>query len=68
MDQHERDRLFCSYTSSSSAYLKLQPVKQEVISLHPQIVIYHDIISDHEIELIKRLAQPKARSIILSAV
>lgn len=64
MDQKKRDQLYCSYTSSSSAFLKLQPIKQEVVSLHPQLVIFHDIISDQEIETIKQLALPTVLLII----
>jgi prolyl 4-hydroxylase len=29
--------------------------------LKPRIVVYHDIISDEEIETIKRLAQPRVK-------
>ncbi len=59
MDEIERSKLYCNYAKSKSAFLRLQPVKQEVISLQPKIVIYHDIISDEEIETIKYLAKPK---------
>ena len=59
MDQSMRDQLYCSYTSGSSAFLKLQPVKQEVMSLHPQIVIYHDLISEDEMKIFKLLSEPK---------
>ena len=66
MDQSTRDQLYCSYTTGSSAFLKLQPVKQEVMSLHPQIVIYHDLISEDEIEIFKLLSQPKVNILQLS--
>ena len=64
MDEVERSKLYCNYAESKSAFLRLQPVKQEVISFQPKIVIYHDIISDEEIETIKVLAKPKVYSVI----
>ena len=64
MDEVERSKLYCNYAESKSAFLRLQPVKQEVISFQPKIVIYHDIISDEEIETIKFLAKPKEYSVI----
>ena len=64
MDEVERSKLYCNHAESKSAFLRLQPVKQEVISFQPKIVIYHDIISDEEIETIKFLAKPKEYSVI----
>lgn len=52
-------RLRCSYTTNNVPFLFLQPIKMEEAYLKPRIVIYHDVISDQEIETIKRLAQPK---------
>jgi len=59
MGEMEQSKLYCNYGVSKSAFLKLQPVKQEFISLNPRIVIFHDIISDEEIETIKNMAKPK---------
>ena len=56
MDQKLQDQLYCSYEASSSAFLRLQPIKREIVSLHPHVVIFHDIVSDQEIDILK--AQP----------
>ena len=64
MDEAERSKLYCKYAESKSVFLRLQRVKQEAISFEPRIVIYHDIISDEEIETIKLLAKPTVYSVI----
>uniref|UniRef100_A0A672YF43 Prolyl 4-hydroxylase, alpha polypeptide III n=1 Tax=Sphaeramia orbicularis TaxID=375764 RepID=A0A672YF43_9TELE len=50
--------LFCDYFTSGSPGLLLGPVKREVLSLQPYVVLYHDFITDAEAEDIKMLAQP----------
>jgi prolyl 4-hydroxylase len=39
--------------------LLLQPAREEEVYLDPWIVVYHNIVSDHEIETIKTLATPR---------
>ncbi|CAH1794564.1 unnamed protein product [Owenia fusiformis] len=51
--------LACSYNDNNSPFLKLQPIKQEVVFHDPRIVILHDVMSDSEIEVIKTLAAPR---------
>ncbi len=34
-------------------------MKEEVVFLKPRIVVYHDFLSDREVETIKRLATPR---------
>ena len=41
--------------------LLLKPAKEEEVYLNPWIVIYHDVVSDKEIETIKKIATPKVR-------
>lgn len=50
--------LHCSYESNSSPYLLLQPVRKEVIHLEPDVVLYHDFVSDVEAQKIRGLAEP----------
>ena len=61
MDPFTESQLHCSYTGVSelSAFMKLQPLKREEISLNPAITVYYDVISDQEIETLKSLAKPK---------
>jgi hypothetical protein len=35
------------------------PVKEEEVYLKPRIVVYHDFLSDPEVETVKRLATPR---------
>ena len=35
------------------------PVKEEEVFLKPRIVVYHDFLSDPEVETVKRLATPR---------
>jgi len=49
----------CRYFSGNNPYLLIGPVKEELIYSKPKIWIYHDIIYDREIEIVKRLARPR---------
>lgn len=55
-------KLFCRFhTNNNHPVLLLQPSKEEELCLKPRIVVYHDVLSDNEIGIIKQLAQPKLR-------
>lgn len=54
----EESQLHCRYTSNNNSYLLLQPFKEEQLSLDPEILVYHDVISDKDMELFKELAVP----------
>lgn len=54
-------KLKCQYITNNNPFLLIQPVKEEEMFLKPRIVVYHDILSDSEIEVIKRLAQPRLK-------
>lgn len=51
--------LRCRYVTNKSPFLKIAPLKLEEAHLKPYIVIYHDVIYDAEIELIKQMAKPR---------
>lgn len=57
--------LGCRYTTGHHPFLILQPVKVEQVSIEPLIAIYHDVISDDEINTIKKLALPKVAKMII---
>ncbi|XP_037291677.1 prolyl 4-hydroxylase subunit alpha-1 isoform X1 [Rhipicephalus microplus] len=57
---HDRE-LTCQYRTNNRPYLLLQPAKEEVMFPKPRIVIYHDVLSEHEMNVIKTLAQPRLR-------
>lgn len=54
-------KLHCRYVTNTSPFLKIAPLKLEEAYLQPYIVIYHDVIFDSEIELLKKMAKPRFR-------
>ncbi|XP_023930564.1 prolyl 4-hydroxylase subunit alpha-1 isoform X5 [Lingula anatina] len=60
-----KHKLKCRYTHNNRPNLLLRPLKEEEAFLDPRILFYHNMLSDFEIETIKRLAAPKlARSTV----
>jgi len=61
MDSLTESKLQCSYTGPKeiSAFMILQPLKREQISLNPPVTVFYDFVSDHEIEILKAIAKPK---------
>ncbi|XP_017058719.1 prolyl 4-hydroxylase subunit alpha-2 isoform X2 [Drosophila ficusphila] len=51
-------RLHCRYNTTSSPFLKLAPFRMEELSLSPYIVLYHNVLSDGEIEKLQRMSEP----------
>ncbi|XP_008279189.1 prolyl 4-hydroxylase subunit alpha-3 [Stegastes partitus] len=60
-------RLFCDYFTNDNPALLLMPVRREVLSLQPFVVLYHDFITDAEAEDVKSLAQPGLRRSVVAA-
>lgn len=54
-------RLYCLYNSTNSPFLYLAPLKMELLQLEPYMAMYHDIISDNEIEELKSMASPQLK-------
>jgi prolyl 4-hydroxylase len=50
--------LTCNYESSNTPFLKLAPLKVEVLHKAPQILMFHDVLSNKEIGLLKKQAKP----------
>ncbi|KAM6933811.1 prolyl 4-hydroxylase subunit alpha-3 [Xenentodon cancila] len=63
----ENPRLFCDFFTNNNPALLLLPVKREVLSLQPFVVLYHDFVTDPEAEDIKRFAQPGLRRSVVAA-
>lgn len=60
-DTHDyklKHKLKCRYVHKNNPRLLLKPAKEEEVYLNPWIVIYHDVVSDKEIDTIKRIATP----------
>ncbi|XP_017111744.1 prolyl 4-hydroxylase subunit alpha-1 [Drosophila elegans] len=55
----ERRKYFsCFYESGRTAFLRIAPLKVEILSLDPYIAIYHDVIYDSEISRMKNISLP----------
>lgn len=52
-------KLRCSYVNNGVPFLLIAPFKVEEISHDPFIVVFHDVMYDNEIEVIKRMAKPR---------
>jgi len=54
-------KLKCRYVHHNNPFLKIGPLKEEEAFLKPRIVLYRDVLTDDEIEVIKKLAQPRLK-------
>jgi hypothetical protein len=60
-------KLRCYY-KRDRPYLKLAPIKVEIVYLSPMVALFRDVVSDYEISVIKELAQPRVSLVHLNAV
>ncbi|XP_075974692.1 prolyl 4-hydroxylase subunit alpha-1-like [Anticarsia gemmatalis] len=51
-------RLKCRYLSENHSFLKIAPIKMELIHLNPDIVLCYDVIGDEEIKTLQQMARP----------
>ncbi|CAG2117367.1 unnamed protein product, partial [Medioppia subpectinata] len=54
----EEKHLRCYVTDRGHPLLVLQPIRVEVLNENPSIVMFHNLMTDYEIELYKELATP----------
>ena len=47
---------YCKYEDKGHPYLKLGPLKLEVLLDEPMVHMYHDVVSDGDIAEMKRMA------------
>jgi len=53
-------KLRCRYTDNNrNPVLIIAPLKEEEAFFSPRIILYRDVLYDNEIEVIKRMAQPR---------
>ena len=52
---------YCKYEDKGHPYLKLQPLKLEVLLDEPMVHVYHDVVSDKDIAEMKRMASKTVR-------
>ncbi|KAM3875103.1 prolyl 4-hydroxylase subunit alpha-3 [Diretmus argenteus] len=63
---YENPRLFCDYFTNGNPALLLQPIRRELLSLQPYVVLYHNFITHTEAEDIKLFAQPGLRRSVVA--
>ena len=49
----------CRYFFGVHPFMKIAPVKEEEVFLEPRLVLYHDVITDNELDVVKKLATPR---------
>ncbi|XP_017111715.1 prolyl 4-hydroxylase subunit alpha-2 [Drosophila elegans] len=52
-----RKKLVCSYNFTTTQFLRLAPLKQELLSMDPYVVIYHNVLYDDEIAKLNQLSK-----------
>ncbi|CAH0750265.1 unnamed protein product [Diatraea saccharalis] len=58
-------KLHCRYLTENHPFLKLAPFKMEYAYLKPDIVIFHDVMSDDEIKFIQDAARPRFKRAVV---
>ena len=56
-----RNDLRCMYNFKNSPFLRIAPIKEEIVSSDPKIVIFRDVLYDREIQ--KLIKEGKSRVI-----
>ncbi|CAB3248041.1 unnamed protein product [Arctia plantaginis] len=56
-------RLTCRYLTENHPFLKIAPFKIETVYINPDVIIFHDVLSDGEINSMKELAKPRLSSV-----
>ncbi|KAK8386689.1 hypothetical protein O3P69_017860 [Scylla paramamosain] len=66
-EDKDQSGLQCYVDNRNSPYLTLQPVRYEQLHINPEMYLFHDVISDAEIAVVKDLAMKTLqRSVTLS--
>ncbi|GFS77129.1 prolyl 4-hydroxylase subunit alpha-2 [Nephila pilipes] len=61
----EESKLLCRLDNRGHPYLLLRPLKIEERSRSPYVVLYHDLLTEAQTDLLKQIAEPKlARSMV----
>ena len=59
VSDNEKSKMFCRYSSGHHPFLLIGPIKEEEVYLNPRIVVFHDLISECEINTIKEMTLPR---------
>lgn len=58
-------RLKCWYVTDTHPFLKLAPIKVEQMYVKPDIFMFHEVMTDDEIEFIKKRAKPRFKRAVV---
>ncbi|KAG5837563.1 hypothetical protein ANANG_G00240670 [Anguilla anguilla] len=64
---YENPGLFCDSFTNGSPSLLLKPMRREVVSVRPYVVLYHSFVTSGEAESIRHLAQPGLRRSVVAS-
>uniref|UniRef100_A0A914BYM0 procollagen-proline 4-dioxygenase n=1 Tax=Acrobeloides nanus TaxID=290746 RepID=A0A914BYM0_9BILA len=59
-DLEMESKVYCYYKKDRD-FLKLAPFKVEILRFEPLVVIFHEVVSDYEISIVKQLATPRLK-------
>ncbi|KAM7359476.1 prolyl 4-hydroxylase subunit alpha-1-like [Cochliomyia hominivorax] len=62
----EERNLYCRYLNENHPFLHLAPLKQEIMNFDPFLAIFHDVISDNEINIMRNLTKKVKRAKVKS--
>ncbi|CAF4694094.1 unnamed protein product [Rotaria sp. Silwood1] len=65
MNAKREAKLFCRYRHNNHPYLILRPAREEQLLDEPVVYLFHNIISDNDIQVIKDLALPRLRRAVI---
>ncbi|CAH2076657.1 unnamed protein product, partial [Iphiclides podalirius] len=60
-----KKKLKCSYLTENHPFLKLAPIKMEQMYIEPDVVVFHEVMSDEEIEHLKDMARPRFKRAVV---
>ena len=55
----ERSKMMCRYNFGKHSFLKIGPLKEEEVFLYPRIVLFHDFLTESEMDTIRDMATPR---------
>ena len=59
LSEKYKAKLSCRYYKGYHPFLTIAPYKEELVYLKPRIVVYHEVLSDDDIAVIKAMATPR---------
>ena len=55
----EKSKMMCRYNFGKHDFLRIGPLKEEEVFLSPRIVLFHNFLTNSEVETIKSMAAPR---------